>query len=129
MPKPKRKPPDPFVQACVMRLMPLGDVVARPMFGGHGLYIDGLFSALIMRGELYLKADDGNRATFEAGGATAFRPYPDRPKPSMSYFKVPPDVFDGPDLVAWGESAVAAARRSLKTADRKAPVRAASSRR
>jgi DNA transformation protein len=122
MPKPKKKPPDPFVQAVVMRLMPLGDVQARPMFGGHGIYVDGLFSALIMRDALYLKADNHNRSVFEAGGATPFRPYPDRPKPSMSYYKVPQDVFDGPDLIPWAEGAVAAARRSFK-------LKAASSRR
>ena len=49
----------------------LGRVVAvtsRSMFGGVGIYGDGLFFALLDNDTLYLKVDDSNRGDFEAAG-------------------------------------------------------------
>jgi DNA transformation protein len=124
-----RKPPDPFAQAVVTRLTPLGEVRARPMFGGYGFYADDLFFGLFMGGQLYFKIDDGNRAIFESRGIELFRPVPDRPDFAMRYCKVPPDVFDGPDLIAWAEGAVGAARRDRDRRKLKNGARSASSRR
>jgi len=46
----------------------LGRLEARPMFGGHGLYCDGAFFALVLDDVLYLKADDHSRPRFLAAG-------------------------------------------------------------
>ncbi len=40
-----------FVEGLVRRLTPLGEVQSRPMFGGHGLFVDDLMFALITRAE------------------------------------------------------------------------------
>ncbi len=48
----------------------LGAVEARSMFGGHGLYADGVMFGLLDDGELFLKTDEETRATF-AGRAAA----------------------------------------------------------
>src|ERR1700761_7706751 len=101
------KPLTPLAQAVVMRLMPLGEVRARPMFGGYGLYADGLFFGLIAGGVLYFKVDDRNRPAFEARGIGPFRPDKDRPHIVMQYYPVPDDIFDGPELIGWAEAAMA----------------------
>ena len=47
---------------------PFGSVAVKRMFGGHGVYADGLCFAIETDGEVYLKVDDQNRADFEAAG-------------------------------------------------------------
>ena len=51
------------------QLQPAGRVTARRMFGGVGLYLDGLFFALIDDDTVYFKADESNRARFEQAGS------------------------------------------------------------
>jgi DNA transformation protein len=53
----------PFVQEL---LESWGTVSARRMFGGHGLYHEGLMFAIVMDNRLYLKVDALNRPDFEA---------------------------------------------------------------
>ena len=43
-----------------------GKVQSRPMFGGAGLYADGLMFALDVGEGVYLKADDALAAALEA---------------------------------------------------------------
>ena len=57
-----------LVDHCLELLAPLGAVRARRMFGGHGLYIDDLFVAIIGFERLYLKTDAVSRERFQAAG-------------------------------------------------------------
>jgi len=50
----------------------VGRVVARQMFGGYGLYCDGVMFALIADDVLYLKADEANRPDFERAESAPF---------------------------------------------------------
>src|SRR5688572_6560166 len=50
-------------------------VTSRAMFGGVGLYADGLFFGLLADDRMYLKVDDTNRGDFEQVGMSAFRPF------------------------------------------------------
>ena len=85
----------------------------KKMFGGVGVYADGVFIALISSDELYFKTDESNRHKFEARGMVRFRPYGD--KRSMSYYQVPADVLeDEEQLDEWVRDAVAAAIASKK---------------
>ena len=60
---------------------------------------------------LYLRVNDSNRADYERAGMQAFRPYRDRDEISMSYFQVPADVLEDPEmLVAWARKSVAVAK-------------------
>jgi DNA transformation protein len=114
------------------QLAPLGRVEARRIFGGVGLYCEGLFFALIDDDALYLKADDGNRPDFEARGCAPFRPFKDKPEYSMSYYQPPADVLeDAEQLAAWARKSIAAARaaaRSGKASKRRTGTRSAASR-
>ena len=109
------------------QLSGLGGVTSRRMFGGAGLYCDEFFFALIDNDTLYLRVNDANRADFTTRGMSQFRPYPDSPQLSMSYYETPADVLeDAAALVAWARRSVAAAMAAVKPATKAAkPTRAA----
>ena len=96
------------------------------MFGGAGVFIDGLMLALISDDRLYFKVDDALRPRFEAAGLQPFVYQRKTGKPvAMSFWQAPEAVFDDPDALRdWSSAALAAARRAQKTASRRARVRA-----
>lgn len=103
-----------------------GRVSARAMFGGAGLYLEGAMFGLLDDDELYLKADDETRATFEAAGCAQWvYPSPKGPM-AMSYYRPPAGALDdGESMLPWARLAIAAARRAqaqkLAKATRKKP--------
>jgi DNA transformation protein len=100
-----------FESFVIYQLSGVGDVVARKMFGGVGLYCAGVFFGLVARDDLYLKVDDETRGAFETEGAKPFKPYADRPV-TMQYYAVPLAVLESaPELVRWAKRAIAAAAR------------------
>lgn len=99
-------------------LAPIGAVTARAMFGGFGIFAEGLMFALIADDVLYLRADGDTRPRFEERGLAPFRPFADRAT-VMSYFQVPPECLDDPDqLRVWARDALGAARRGASRAQR-----------
>jgi DNA transformation protein and related proteins len=110
---------DGFRSFVIDQLEPLGPIVAKSMFGGVGLYCDGVFFGLIALDVLYLKVAATNRCDYEVAGSRPFRPFPDRAG-SMQYYAVPVGVLESQaDLVEWARKAVTVARtRPLKTKGR-----------
>ena len=104
-----------FVEFVLESLQPLRGVSARRMFGGHGIYKDGMMFALIAYDQLYFKVDDGNRAAYEHAGLPHFT-YTDKGKPiRMPYCEAPAEGFDDPEILcAWARDAYAAALRTKK---------------
>ena len=99
----------PFVQEL---LEGLGTVSARRMFGGHGLYHEGLMFAIVMNQQLFLKADAQNRPEFEALGLAPFTYSMKGKEIALSYWSAPDAVFDDPtEAVRWARSAWDAAAR------------------
>lgn len=99
-----------FRDFVLEQLAGAGRITPRAMFGGVGLYLDGVFFALIDDDTLYFKTDDAHRARYEKAGSRPFCPYPDRPDQSMGYWQVPADVLeDAEELAAWARDAMAAA--------------------
>jgi DNA transformation protein and related proteins len=97
-----------FRDYVLTQLDELGDVTARAMFGGIGLYRKGVFFGIIAGDVLYFKVGEANRRDFERVNAQPFRPYKERP--STKYFAVPVDVLESAqDLAVW-------ARKSLRAA-------------
>jgi DNA transformation protein len=81
---------DEFVQYLLELLGSLGDVEAKAMFGGFGIYRHGLMFGLVSEDTFYLKADDKNRSLFENRGLDPFT-YKRKGKSfRMSYYQVPP---------------------------------------
>ena len=91
-----------------------GPVTFKSMFGGAGLYADGLFFGLISGQDVfYLKVDEATRPDYQARGALPFAPF--GAKAMMNYFTVPEDVLEDPDeLTLWARRAIAVAARTKK---------------
>lgn len=105
-------PPSDFVQMVCELLAPMGDVTVRRMFGGYGIYCDGVFFALVADEVLYFKVDDGNRADYETLGLRPFKPLDDKPV-TLSYYPPPESALDEQDeLLRWARLAFAAAVRA-----------------
>lgn len=102
-----------FVDFVLESLQALGGVSARRMFGGFGIYKDGVMFALIADDTLYLKVDAGNRPAFEANRLAPFT-YAGKGRPiQMSYYEAPSEGFDDPEILcAWAREAYAAALRA-----------------
>jgi DNA transformation protein and related proteins len=101
-----------FKALVLDNLTELGGVIPRSMFGGVGLYCDGVFFGIIAADVIYLKVDAANRGDFERAGMQPFNPYPDRAG-TMQYYAVPLEVVESaPELVAWSRKAVAVAERA-----------------
>jgi DNA transformation protein len=108
---------DAYRDFVLEQLAAAGRVTPRAMFGGVGLYLDGLFFALIDDDTLYFKADDSSRARYERSEAKPFCPFPDRPEQAMAYWQVPAEVLEDPDeLAIWAREAlgVALAKRTRR---------------
>jgi DNA transformation protein and related proteins len=127
---------DDFAQYCCELLSSLGPCVAKRMFGGYSLQVDGLPIGLIAYQVFYLKVDAQTKEQFRAAGATPFV-YGEKDKPmEMSYWTVPQEAMDSPALMRpWAELAMQASLRSAnkpkknrtatapKAASKKPPVR------
>lgn len=104
----------------------LGTITLRRMFGGHGLYCDDLFIAILTGEQLYFKADAQTQAAFEARGLRRFN-YSARGKPvCLMYYEAPAEVYDEPATMRqWGRLALDAALRARQPAraSRKGPAR------
>ena len=102
-----------FVEFVLECLQPLRGVGARRMFGGFGIYKDGVMFALVAYDQLYFKVDDGNRAAYEAQRLEPFTYAGKGRTITMSYREAPGEAFDDPEVLRdWARQAHAAARRS-----------------
>jgi len=94
------------------QLRPLGHVTVRRMFGGAGVYCDGLMFGLVSDDTLYFRVDDGNRGAFEAEGLSPFTYEGKGRTVVLPYWRVPERLFDEPEeMTVWARAALAAARR------------------
>ena len=74
-------------------------VAIRRIFGGAGVYRDGVMFALVAYDTLYLKVDDATRPDYERVGMGPFT-YEGKNEPvTMSYFQAPPDAMEDAELL------------------------------
>jgi DNA transformation protein len=92
-------------------------VDVRRMFGGAGIFCDGLMFGLIFDGAIFLKIDDETIPDFEREGSTPFvytrAKSPGRVgKHSLNYWRLPERLYDDPEeLAVWATRAFAIAQR------------------
>ncbi len=99
-----------LLEQCLELLAPLGPVASRRMFGGHGLWLDGLFFALIAFDRLYLKVNASTRPAFEAAGCSPFVYDRKREAVVLGYWSAPADAMESPaDMAPWARLALQAA--------------------
>ncbi len=104
---------DDFVDYVMELFGPFGTVSARRMFGGHGVYLDGLMFALVSGDALYLKADAMNRMEYERAGCGIFSYARKGKRATLGFFRAPEDAMESPELMLpWARTAYAAALRT-----------------
>ena len=105
-----------IIERLEATLTPLGVFRSRPMFGGHGLYLDDLFFGLIAYDKFYLKTDEQTRGDFVKAKAKPFSFESSRKGLVVtSYWECPAAVMkDGRKLRQWIAKALDAARRKPK---------------
>ena len=108
-------PNSPDFVAYVLELMQGGGAAtARPMFGGHGIYVDGLIVGIVVADTLYLKTNDETRPAFLARDLPSFR-YEKRngTVEGTSYYEPPEEALESRDAMReWLRLALAAALRA-----------------
>lgn len=88
-----------------------GPVRTRRLFGGLGLYADGVIFGLVIDGRLYLKTDPAFATDLAAAGADPFTyARKDGRRVSVGYWSLPEPALDD------GELAAALAHRALAIA-------------
>ena len=99
-----------YLAYVLEQLAGLSAVRPNRMFGGIGLYSDGLFFGLIDDDTLYFKTSDANIEAYRSRNMPKFMPFPDRTGAVMGYHQVPADIIeDAESLVEWARRSVAVA--------------------
>lgn len=91
----------------------LGEVTIKRMFGGKGIYHQGVILALEVDGEILLKADQVSAPEFAEAGSRQWT-YDGKSKPvAMPYWSIPEEAVDDPEQLAqWVRLAWEAALRA-----------------
>ena len=101
-----------FKNYVVDLMQSIGPVSARAMFGGYGIFLDGLMFALIADSVLYFKVDKKTEEEFKAKGLEPFT-YSKKGKSfKMSYCEAPEDALeDIEEMKYWAQKAYDTALR------------------
>ena len=104
---------DGFAEFLRDQLAPLGRISMRRMFGKTGVFCDGFMLGMVRDNTLYFRVDDDNRTDFKEAESSPPLNYEKRGGTiDLSFWRVPERLFDEPEeLVAWAQSALAAAQR------------------
>ena len=91
-------------------------VSVRRLFGGAGIYADGVMFALVSDGAIYLKVDETGEPAFESENLPPFTYDASSGKRAiMSYRRMPDRLYDDPDeLSQWAARALDAAKDTAK---------------
>ncbi len=90
-------------------------ITYRRMFGGYGLYKNGIFFGIIAYDTLYFKVDEKTKPSYVELGSVPFV-YEGKSKPvEMSYWEVPDSVLSDSSLLSkWVQEACKAYVRAKK---------------
>ena len=94
---------------------PFGSVTVKRMFGGSGIYAEGLCFAIETDGEVFLKTDALSRADFSAADSAPFTYVAKGKSRPTSYWSLPAIAHDEADeLRRWARMGLDAARRAAE---------------
>ena len=88
----------------VEKLSPIGGISTKKMFGGHGIFHEGkMFCIIDSKAQAYMKADDSNKADYEA---TASQQHS-----KMPYYSIPEEVLNNVKmLIIWANKSISIAK-------------------
>jgi DNA transformation protein len=97
-----------FLNYAMDRLSSVGNIRNRAMFGGYGIFHEGLMFALIAEDSLYFKVDESNRAMYEKAES---QPFPQ----GISYWEVPAEILEDKNrLGEWAKISMDIAQKKAK---------------
>ena len=95
------------------QLSGLDGVEARPMFGGAGFYLDGLFFGILYKEHLYFRVSADTIGEYKKRKMKPFAPFEGRKGKSRGYYEVP--VGDPREPARSGRSGRGRRRRRRRT--------------
>lgn len=102
-----------YLNFVLEKLSPLGEIKSRAMFGGYGIFHEGLMFALISEDTVYFKVNETNRNMYEKAQS---KPFPH----GISYWEVPSDVLEeNTELQKWANISIAIAQEAARKKGRK----------
>jgi DNA transformation protein len=112
-------------EAIVELFAEFGPVTVRRMFGGAGVFVDGLMFGLVSDGVIYLKADSETIPAFEGEGLRPFSyATKDGTRMLTSYWRMPDRLYDDTEeLARWAKAAHAVALRKAAQSAKKKSAR------
>ena len=91
----------------------IGPVESKSMFGGFGMFLEGLMFGLVAGNELYLKVDIQNLQDYEDLGLRAFSFEKQGRQFKISYYQAPEEAMEDAELLSdWASNAYGAAMRA-----------------
>jgi len=113
-----------YIQYLHELLEPLGKISTKIMFGGHGVYCNGVIMGIVIDETLYLKVDEQTKPLFGAVGSEPFVYEMKSKHVEMSYWSAPDDAMESSEqMLPWAKHAYAAALRKVEAAPTKKRVR------
>ena len=95
-----------FAQFCVDMMHLLAPVSAKAMFGGYGIYKNGVMFALIVKDTLYLKTNAETRSEFIARRLEPFAYQKQGKTYTIAYYQCPEEAFDDETIMLmWAKTA------------------------
>ncbi|MEX0933844.1 MAG: TfoX/Sxy family protein [Candidatus Paceibacterota bacterium] len=90
----------------------ISGITSRRMFGGWGIYKDGIFFGLIAQNELYFKVDEKSLPHYKVYESRPFTYKRAGKEVSLSYWLVPEEILEDKErLQEWVSDAVRARRK------------------
>jgi DNA transformation protein len=97
-----------YLSFVMDKLSPIGEIKSPAMFGGYGIFHQGLMFALISRDTLHFKVTESNRDMYERAQS---KPFPH----GISYWEVPADVLENEaKLHEWANSSIGIAQEAAR---------------
>ena len=111
---------DAYIEYLHELLDPLGIISNKKMFGGHGVYCNGVIMGLVIDETLYLKVDEQSSEFFSKEGCEPFVYQSKAKQVAMSYWSVPYEAMESSEqMLPWAKLAYAAALRKEKRPPKK----------
>lgn len=104
-----------FVTYLLELLAPLHGITAKRMFGGYGLFREGLMFALVSNDTLYFKTDSQTLAYFTERELEPFSFFKKSEEIRTSYYRAPEEALDNSEeMCTWAAQAHQVALRAVK---------------
>lgn len=100
------KPLSEFAQFCLEMMALLAPVSAKRMFGGYGIYKNGVMFALIVKDVLYLKTNTNTKSLFIEKQLEPFSYQKQGKTQTIAYYQCPEEAFDDEEMMlVWAKTA------------------------